>query len=205
MCESRIKRVLSARSFEEERGQREVFVLVAEEEDLLLARAVGCFVLERERERFCAFVVEKSSPISEAAASSSSFAGQIFFLLSSSARTFKKRREKEKNECIYIYIISMGRSLSSSRENNNNGQHGEKSSLLSSSGRDQNGKRDAQQKNEEESGESTFQYLSSILVSALALTGAVVGVVSVWQRCQGGNCIPEGFLLPGDHSWDVTT
>lgn len=106
---------------------------------------------------------------------------------------------------MYIYIISMGRSLSSSRENNNNGQHGEKSSLLSSSGRDQNGKRDAQQKNEEESGESTFQYLSSILVSALALTGAVVGVVSVWQRCQGGNCIPEGFLLPGDHSWDVTT
>ena len=95
VCESRIKRVLSARSFEEERGQREVFVLVAEEEDLLLARAVGCFVLERERERerFCAFVVEKSSPISEAAASSS-FAGQIFFLLSSSARTFKKRREK---------------------------------------------------------------------------------------------------------------
>ena len=51
VCESRIKRVLSARSFEEERGQREVFVLVAEEEDLLLARAVGCFVLERERER----------------------------------------------------------------------------------------------------------------------------------------------------------
>ena len=101
----------------------------------------------------------------------------------------------------------MGRSLSSSsHENNNNGQHGEKSSLLrSSSGRDQNGKRDAQQKNEKESGESTFQYLSSILVSALALTGAVVGVVSVWQRCQGGNCIPEGFLLPGDHSWDVTT
>ena len=86
--------MLSARSFEEERGQREVFVLVAEEEDLLLARAVGCFVLERERERFCAFVVEKSSPISEAAASSS-FAGQIFFLLSSSARTFKKRREKD--------------------------------------------------------------------------------------------------------------
>ena len=53
VCESRIKRVLSARSFEEERGQREVFVLVAEEEDLLLARAVGCFVLEREREILC--------------------------------------------------------------------------------------------------------------------------------------------------------
>jgi hypothetical protein len=100
----------------------------------------------------------------------------------------------------------MGRSLSSSsHENNNNGQHGEKSSLLSSSGRDRDGKRDAQRTNEKESGESTFQYLSSILVSALALTGAVVGVVSVWQRCQGGNCIPEGFLLPGDHSWDVTT
>ena len=87
--------MLSARSFEEEeRGQREVFILVAEE--VLLARAVGCFVLERKRERDFALVVEKSSPISEAAASSSSssFAGQIFFLLSSSARTFKKRREK---------------------------------------------------------------------------------------------------------------
>ena len=48
-----IKLVLSARSFEEEeeeeRGQREVFILVAEE--VLLARAVGCFVLERKRER----------------------------------------------------------------------------------------------------------------------------------------------------------
>ena len=46
--------MLSARSFEEEeeeeeRGQREVFILVAEE--VLLARAVGCFVLERKRER----------------------------------------------------------------------------------------------------------------------------------------------------------
>jgi len=99
--ESILKLVLSARSFEEEeeeeeeeRGQREVFILVAEE--VLLARAVGCFVLERKRERDFALVVEKSSPISEAAASSSSssFAGQIFFLLSSSARTFKKRREK---------------------------------------------------------------------------------------------------------------
>jgi hypothetical protein len=101
----------------------------------------------------------------------------------------------------------MGRSFSSSsRENNNNDSNnsGEKSSLLSSSSeRDRSGKRDA--RDEKEGGESTFQYLSSILVSALALTGAVVGVVSVWQRCQGGNCIPEGFLLPGDHSWDVTT
>ena len=93
--ESILQLVLSqTRSFEEEeRGQREVFILVAEE--VLLARAVGCFVLERKRERDFALVVEKSSPISEAAASSSSsFAGQIFFLLSSSARTFKKRREK---------------------------------------------------------------------------------------------------------------
>ena len=63
--------------------------------------------------------------------------------------------------------------------------------------------KDAQQKNEEESESQTFQYLSSILVSALALTGAVVGVVSVWQGAAMEQ-IPEGFLLPGDHSWDVT-
>ena len=48
-------------------------------------------------------------------------------------------------------------------------------------------------------GESTFHYLSSIVVSALALTGAVIGVESVWQRCKSGNCNPWSFLLPGDH------
>ena len=48
-------------------------------------------------------------------------------------------------------------------------------------------------------GESTFHYLSSIVVSALALTGAVIGVESVWQRCKSGNCNPGSFLLPGDH------
>ena len=50
-------------------------------------------------------------------------------------------------------------------------------------------------------GESTFHYLSSIVVSALALTGAVIGVESVWQRCKSGNCNPGSFLLPGDHRY----
>ena len=124
-----------------ERGQREVFVLVAEEEDLLL-RARGWVFCARERERdFGAFVVEKLSPYFGSRGIIIIIICANLLSIASSARTFKKRREKEKNECIYIYIyiISMGRSLSSSRENNN-GQHGEKSSLLSSSGRDQNGK-----------------------------------------------------------------
>jgi len=86
------------------------------------------------------------------------------------------------------------------------GRSSEKSSLLAStsgsnSGRDH--QRDAHRGGgvEEEEKESTFQYLSSIVVSALALTGAVVGVASVWQRCQNGNCNPGSFLLPGDHRY----
>ena len=54
-------------------------------------------------------------------------------------------------------------------------------------------------RNDDADGESTFHYLSSIVVSALALTGAVIGVESVWQRCKSGNCNPGSFLLPGDH------
>jgi hypothetical protein len=87
------------------------------------------------------------------------------------------------------------------------GRSSEKSSLLAStSGGSNNGRdhqRDAHRGGgfEEEEKESTFQYLSSIVVSALALTGAVVGVASVWQRCQNGNCNPGSFLLPGDHRY----
>ena len=77
---------------------------------------------------------------------------------------------------------------------------GEKSSLLASTSGSRD-HRDAHRGEEEK--ESTFQYLSSIVVSALALTGAVVGVASVWQRCQNGNCNPGSFLLPGDHRYDT--
>jgi len=86
------------------------------------------------------------------------------------------------------------------------GRSSEKSSLLASTSGSNNGRdhqRDAHRGGgvEEEEKESTFQYLSSIVVSALALTGAVVGVASVWQRCQNGNCNPGSFLLPGDHRY----
>lgn len=81
---------------------------------------------------------------------------------------------------------------------------GEKSSLLASTSGSTNGRdRDAHRGGGEEEKESTFQYLSSIVVSALALTGAVVGVASVWQRCQNGNCNPGSFLLPGDHRYNT--
>ena len=88
------------------------------------------------------------------------------------------------------------------------GRSSEKSSLLASTSGSNNGRdhqRDAHRGGgvEEEEKESTFQYLSSIVVSALALTGAVVGVASVWQRCQNGNCNPGSFLLPGDHRYDT--
>jgi len=79
---------------------------------------------------------------------------------------------------------------------------GEKSSLLASTSGSRD-HRDAHRGEEEK--ESTFQYLSSIVVSALALTGAVVGVASVWQRCQNGNCNPGSFLLPGDHRYIITS
>ena len=53
-------------------------------------------------------------------------------------------------------------------------------------------------RNDDADGESTFHYLSSIVVSNNALTGAVIGVESVWQRCKSGNCNPGSFLLPGE-------
>jgi hypothetical protein len=87
------------------------------------------------------------------------------------------------------------------------GRSSEKSSLLASTSGGSNNGRDHQRDAHrgggfgEEEKESTFQYLSSIVVSALALTGAVVGVASVWQRCQNGNCNPGSFLLPGDHRY----
>ena len=99
--ESIIQLVLSqTRSFEEEeeeeeRGQRErgFFILVKRNKEVLLAHARLGVLCSRERERETfAFVVEKSSPISEAAASSSS--SNLLSITSSSARTFKKRREK---------------------------------------------------------------------------------------------------------------
>ena len=89
------------------------------------------------------------------------------------------------------------------------GRSSEKSSLLASTSGSNNGRdhqRDAHRGGVEgEEKESTFQYLSSIVVSALALTGAVVGVASVWQRCQNGNCNPGSFLLPGDHRYIITS
>lgn len=72
----------------------------------------------------------------------------------------------------------------------------ERTALLKANENDRRGKID-----DDADGESTFHYLSSIVVSALALTGAVIGVESVWQRCKSGNCNPGSFLLPGDHRY----
>ena len=51
-------------------------------------------------------------------------------------------------------------------------------------------------RNDDANGESTFHYLSSIVVSALALTGAVIGVESVWQRCKSRNYNPGASCCP---------
>ena len=76
-----------------ERSERGFFILVKRNKEVLLAYARLGVLCSRERERETfAFVVEKSSPISEAAASSSS--SNLLSITSSSARTFKKRREK---------------------------------------------------------------------------------------------------------------
>lgn len=77
-----------------ERSERGFFILVKRNKEVLLAYARLGVLCSRERERETfAFVVEKSSPISEAAASSSS-SSNLLSITSSSARTFKKRREK---------------------------------------------------------------------------------------------------------------
>jgi len=73
----------------------------------------------------------------------------------------------------------------------------ERTALLKANENDRRGKLSR----DDADGESTFHYLSSIVVSALALTGAVIGVESVWQRCKSGNCNPGSFLLPGDHRY----
>ena len=76
----------------------------------------------------------------------------------------------------------------------------ERTALLKANENDRRGKiGGAMMMRNDAEGESTFHYLSSIVVSALALTGAVIGVESVWQRCKSGNCNPGSFLLPGDH------
>ena len=49
-------------------------------------------------------------------------------------------------------------------------------------------------------GESTFHYLSSIVVSAPALTGAVIGVESVAEM-QKWELQPRELLAPGDHRY----
>ena len=79
-----------------ERSERGFFILVKRNKEVLLAYARLGVLCSRERERETfAFVVEKSSPISEAAASSSSSSSSnLLSVTSSSARTFKKRREK---------------------------------------------------------------------------------------------------------------
>ena len=78
----------------------------------------------------------------------------------------------------------------------------ERTALLAASNDDDRGKiGGAMMRKENDGHESTFHYLSSIVVSALALTGAVIGVESVWQRCKSGNCNPGSFLLPGDHRY----
>ena len=85
---------LSNALFRRERSERGFFILVKRNKEVLLAYARLGVLCSRERERETfAFVVEKSSPISEAAASSSS-SSNLLSITSSSARTFKKRREK---------------------------------------------------------------------------------------------------------------
>ena len=76
----------------------------------------------------------------------------------------------------------------------------ERTALLKANENDRRGKKIGGAMDDAD-GESTFHYLSSIVVSALALTGAVIGVESVWQRCKSGNCNPGSFLLPGDHRY----
>ena len=76
----------------------------------------------------------------------------------------------------------------------------ERTALLKANENDRRGKKIGGAMDDAD-GESTFHYLSSIVVSALALTGAVIGVESVWQRCKSGSCNPGSFLLPGDHRY----
>jgi len=90
-----IKLVLSqTRSFEEEEEERGLHSRRGIKKFFSHTRGWVFCAREKERERDFAFVVEKSSPISEAAASSSSSSSNLLSITSSSARTFKKRREK---------------------------------------------------------------------------------------------------------------